>query len=244
MLSYSRRGFITNVKTTALTSFSDDSNLGTDIKIIKAETKSSESGSEGIERMFDATWSVPLEVLDRLKSLSLVKESIQDAGLGSIILEGCYIRVIDFASMENLWEPALRTLITSCQPEAQAIPIELLPNITEILKAMPRAIHAHFLTDTSLLWSSLQASSLTIPVTDLTLKYGGTVSGRWQLLYLVDAWADLGNPPDVSKWSGGPLIDGILTAMHGLRTIMGRPQNWLGITPLMIFRSTVGWRPK
>lgn len=239
------QGILTNVKTIVSQTFSDDKNIGSDLKVIKAETKSSESGSEGIERMFDATWSVPLEVLDRLKSLSRVKESIRDAGLGSIVLEEGFMRVIDFSSMEDLFEPAMRAFFASGQAASgqSEMTLETLPMVAEAFKAMPHAIHAHFLTNSGFLWSSLQSSGLTIPVTDLTLKYGGTVSGRWKLLYLVDAWADSGDPPDTTTWSGGALIDGILTAMHGLRAMMGRPQNWMGITPLMIFRSTAGWRP-
>jgi hypothetical protein len=63
---------------------------------------------------------------------------------------------------------------------------------------------AHFLTNDAILWSSLQPASLTIPTSDLTLKYGSEVSGRWNLLYLLDAWADKGEPPDVaSVWSAG-----------------------------------------
>jgi hypothetical protein len=97
------QGILTSIETTAQKSFSDDSNVGTDLKIIKAETKTAEGGSEGIEQMFDASWSIPLEVLARLKSLSLVRESLKGAGLGSIVLTDCHLRVIDFASMDNLW---------------------------------------------------------------------------------------------------------------------------------------------
>jgi len=237
------QGILTSVKTTAQQSFSDDSNVGTDVKILKAEAKSTEDGSEGIEHQFDASWSVPLEVLDRLKSLSLVRESAKMAGLGSIILTDCYLRVIEFASMENLWEPAMRIFLASSQPSQPIIP-DVIPTISEALKSMPRAIHAHFLTKDAVLWSSLQPENLTIPTADLTLKYGGTVSGSWKLLYLLDAWADSGEPPDVSSvWSAGQMMDGILTAMHGLRTMMGRPANWIGITPLMIFRDIAGWTP-
>lgn len=194
--------------------------------------------------MFDATWSVPLEVLARLKTLSLVKESVAGTGLGSVVVEECLMRVIDFSSMEDLFEPAVGAYLASGAQGTGGMTPDALPGIAQILKGMPRAIHAHFLTNTAFLWSSLQASGLTIPLTDLTLKYGGTVSGRWKLLYMVDAWADSGDPPDITGWSGGPMIDGILTAMHGLRTIMGRPQNWIGVTPLMIFRSTTGWIAK
>ena len=127
------------------------------------------------------------------------------------------------------------------QPQ-QVFP-EVVPTLTEAMKAVPQAIHAHFLTKDAFLWSSLQPGSLTISRSDLTLKYGGTVSGAWRLLYILDAWPDAGTAPDTAGWSGGQLIDAILTAMHGLRTMMGRPSGWIGITPLMIFRSMSGWLP-
>ena len=95
------QGVLASIKTTAQHGFSDDSNIGTDVKIFKAETKSIDSGSEGIERMFDPSWAIPLEVFARLKSLSLVRESLRGAGLGSILLATCHLRVIDFASMYN-----------------------------------------------------------------------------------------------------------------------------------------------
>jgi hypothetical protein len=68
-------GVLSTVKKTAQTSFSDESDFGGDIKVIKAEAKSIEAGSEAIEHLFDATWSVPLEVLTRLKTLALVRGS-------------------------------------------------------------------------------------------------------------------------------------------------------------------------
>ncbi len=46
------QGILTSVKTTSHQGFSDDQNFGSDIKIIKAEAKSSETGSEGIEHTF------------------------------------------------------------------------------------------------------------------------------------------------------------------------------------------------
>lgn len=236
------QGVLTGVKTTAQSSFSDDSNIGSDLKIIKAETKTVEGGSEGIEHQFDASWSIPLEVLSGLKGLSLVRESLKDAGLGSIILTDCLLRIIDFASMDKLWEPALKIAIATGQQPQNVTP-EVVPTVTEVLKAMPHAIHADFLTKDAFLWSSLQPASLTIPTTDLTLKYGGVVPGSWKLLYIFDAWADMGEPPNVEGWSGGPLIDGVLAAMHGLKTMIGRPPLWIGVTPLMIYRNVKGWLP-
>jgi hypothetical protein len=240
------QGILTSVKTTALQNFSDESDIGSDIRVLKAESKSTEGGSEGIEQMFDASWSIPLEVLARLRSLFLVHESLKNTGLGSIVLTNCYLRLIDFASMDKLWDAAMRTFMASSQASQSAeqiLPAEVVPSIVEALRAMPQVVHAHFLTNDAILWSSLQPANLTIPVSDLTLKYGGVVSGKWNLLYILDAWADKGEPPDVSGWSAGSMMDAILAAMHGIRGMIGRPAGWIGITPLMIYRDVAGWMP-
>ena len=138
----------------------------------------------------------------------------------------------------------MKIALASGQKPDQAVTPDVIPLIAEVMKAMPHSIHAHFLTNDGFLWSQLQPASLTIPTSDLTLKYGGTVSGSWKLLYILDTWADTGDPPDTAGWSGGQLIDAVLTLMHGLKTVMGRPSSWIGITPLMIFRSISGWLPK
>ena len=73
---------------------------------------------------------------------------------------------------------------------------------------MPRAIHAHYLSKFGAMWSSLQPTGLNIPASDFTLKYGGTASGVWNVIYVLDAWADAGTAPDVTDWSGGQVSDG------------------------------------
>jgi len=125
----------------------------------------------------------------------------------------------------------------------QGVKTELVSSALEAFKAMPRAIHAHYLTPEATLWSSLQPENLTISAADLTLKYGGEVPGVWQILCVLDAWAETTEPDTIEAWSAGPLMDGILTATRALRATMGRPAQWLGITPLMIFRDIAGWYP-
>ena len=239
------QGVLTNVKTSALQTFSDEGNVGADIKVFKTEAKTMDGGSEGIEHSFDTSWSIPLDVLAGLRRHRLVRDSLKDAGLGSIILTDCLLRVIDFASMDNLWEPGMKIYLASTQPPVLPPPLtmDLFPTIVEAMKALPHTIHAHFLTREGHLWSSLQPESLTIQTSDLTLKYGGQVAGLWKLLYLYDAWPDLGEAPNLETWSAGDVVDGILKAMHILKTGFGRPPHWYGVTPLMIYRSISGWVP-
>jgi hypothetical protein len=230
------QGLLTRIKTTAQQSFSDVQNLGSDIKIIKAGTESAEGGLEGIEHQFDPSWSVPLEVLARLQTLSLVRSSARGNNLGGIVLIDGFLRVIDYASMKDLWEPGMKMAMRNL-PKGQKGPNMKTSEIIDLMKALPRSIHAQFLTSDGFLWSSLRPSDLVIPADDLTLKHGGAISGQWKILYILDAWPDKGAPPDVTGWSGGELTSGVLNAIHGIRITMGRPPGWFGVTPLMIFRA-------
>jgi hypothetical protein len=83
------QGTLTGVKTTAQENFSDEKDVGTDVKIIKAGAKTTSGGTEGIEHQFDPTWAIPLEVLAQLKTHSLIRDSVGGSGLGSIILTDC-----------------------------------------------------------------------------------------------------------------------------------------------------------
>jgi len=231
------QGLITNVRTISQQTFSDSQNLGSDVKVLKAEAASVEGGVEGIEQAFDPSWSVPLEVLARLKALSLVRSTLRGAHLGAIVLAEGFLRVIDYASMKDLWELAMKAA-TRARPKVEGTaPESLEPSeVVALMKALPQSIHAHLITNDGFLWSSLRASDFVIPADDLMLKHGGVISGRWRVLYILDSWPDKGEAPDVSKWSGGELTNGVLAAMHGLRVTLGRPPGWFGVTPLMIFR--------
>jgi hypothetical protein len=145
--------------------------------------------------------------------------------------------------MTKMWGPTFK-FMEATGAAVGGFDLKLVPVLTEAMAVMPHAIHGHFLTNQGFLWSSLQPESLTMPTTDLSLKYGGQVPGQWKILYLLDAWMDKGEPPDFDGWSAGGAIDGILAAMHAMKTIIGRPPNWYGITPLMIFRDIMGWLPQ
>lgn len=230
------QGVLTTVKTTAQESFSDAQNLGTDIKVIKAESHSLEGGLTGIEHSFDTSWSIPLEVLSRLQTLSLVRNTLRGTSLGGIVLAEGFLRVIDYASMREMWEPALKMAARETPKGHKGRSLKS-SEIVGMMKALPHSIHAHFLTNEGFLWSSLRPEDLVIPTGDLALKHGGAISGKWRILYILDAWADKGTPPDVSGWSGGELTSAVLNAMHGMRIFVGRPAEWFGVTPLMIFRT-------
>jgi hypothetical protein len=222
-------GTLTSVKKTANQISSEDDNIGSDIKIFKAEAKSSNSASEGIEHIFDPSWAVPLDVLLELETRASVKPLLRGLPLGAVAKLKGYLRIIDYSSMKELWEPVLSLLGGSDKPEFQGL--------AGLMKGLPHGLHAHFISADAFSWSSLIASGLMIPSTDITLKHGGLVSGEWEMLAILDAHPDEGDAPDFANWSAGEATNGILTLMHSLRLQIGRPPGWHGVTPLMIYRA-------
>lgn len=228
------QGTLTSVKTTSQQGFTDDHNVGSDLKIIKAEVKSADSGSEGIEHVFDASWAVPLEVLKELNNRSIIRFSLKGTdrvvNMGAVVLLTGYLRMIDYATMKDLWEPALKILGGENQPGVDMV--------VALIKGLPHTLHAHFLTNDGYLWSSLSPDNLLVPTADIILKYGSRViSGQWNMLCVVDAYPTFAQEEVVDDWSAGDATKGILQVMEAFRMHIGRPLAWFGVTPLMIYRS-------
>jgi hypothetical protein len=223
------QGTLTSVKTTAQSSYSDDQSIGSDLKVIKGDTKSTDSGAEGIEHIFDASWAIPVEVLARLTQRSLVRSSLRGANLGTIALLDGFIRIIDYTAVKDMWEPVMTMLVGEDKPGFKGV--------VGIMKNIPHTMHAHFLTECGYLWASLEPQNLMVPPADIVLKHGGSVSGTWKVLFLLDAYPEFGQvAPTAQSWSAGDATEGVLNALHILRSQIGRPFHWFGITPLLIYR--------
>jgi len=190
------QGTLKSVKTTAQHGFSDDQNIGSDIKILKAEAKSTTVGSEGIEHVFDAAWAIPVEVLSALQKRSLVRYSFTNAQLGVIVLLNGYLRIIDYVTMKDLWVPAFTLMAGEQQPG--------LKGLLDLIRSIPHAMHAHFLTNQGFLWASLDSTNLHAPPADIVLKHGGYISsGLWRVLFVLDTFPDIDTVPAMQSWGAG-----------------------------------------
>jgi|HubBroStandDraft_1064217.scaffolds.fasta_scaffold16844_3 hypothetical protein len=222
------QGTLTSVKTTAQHGSSDDQSLGSDLKVIKGETKATDTESTGIEHTFDASWAIPIEVLARLNGLRLVRPSLGGAQLGTIAQLDGFLRIIDYAAVKDMWEPIMTMIVGQDKPG--------LREIVELLKSIPHTMHAHFLTDNGFLWASLEPENLLLPPADIVLKHGGTVGGSWKILFILDAYPSRDSTPELRSWDAGQATDGVMNAIHELRKQIGRPFGWYGVTPLMVYR--------
>lgn len=99
-------GVITSVKQT--TSDSDKSNkaLELNVKIAKAKIGFDETLTSSQERLFDASWSLPLNLLDRLSELDMIKNDLSEVKIGDIALATGLIKIFDVAMVHKLMPAA------------------------------------------------------------------------------------------------------------------------------------------
>lgn len=150
---------------------------------------------------------MPLDVLNELRTRAILKYSISQAKLGSYVLISSYLRVIDYGTMKELWEPALNLFAGASGDQ--------LKNLVGILKNLPHSIHAHYLSNWGSLWSTLQQQNLLVPADDLVLKHGANIMGLWRALVVLDTFPDL--PPEtmapLPPWPAGEATDGVIMTM-------------------------------
>lgn len=94
-------------------------------------------------------------------------------------------------------------------------------------------------------WGAISADNLRDAPGNLALKHGPTLAGKWFMLAIVDvlpqddAVDDLAEAAErAAKYPG--TISGMIQAGYGIRNAFGRPQEHLGVTPLLIFRKLAG----
>ncbi len=109
-------GTFASIRTTAQHGFSDDLSLGSDLKVIRGETKATDTGSEGIEHTFDTSWAIPIEVLTRLGAMRLVRPSLSGATLGAIAQLDSFLRIIDYAAVTAMWKPIMTMIVGQDKP--------------------------------------------------------------------------------------------------------------------------------
>lgn len=97
------------------------------------------------------------------------------------------------------------------------------------------------------MWCSLREDGLVVSASDLTLKHGVTVSGRWNMLGVLDALPEIdaaGNltAEAVEAAQGNVLPSAsafgelMLQLTPAIRGLLGRPHTAYGMTPVLIFR--------
>ncbi|URO01240.1 hypothetical protein NB069_10350 [Leclercia adecarboxylata] len=240
-------GVLNSVKQTSSESENGLNELKAGIPLLGGRSSASEAYSRTQERTFDSSWSMPLNLLNKLSETGIVKTSLNDAKLGDLVLIKGMMKIFD-AQMVHLCMPIVKKIkLNEIKKERNAQAKALLKNeianldnAEELVKILPPTTHIDFADSCgNQSWMSVEPSNLTTTLSDVSLKYGPFIPGEWYILCIVDAYADdlkLDNPDAPYPTATNELKQGMQGMLNMMRSIMGRPFGSFGITPLIIFR--------
>lgn len=103
---------------------------------------------------------------------------------------------------------------------------------------LPWSVNVLLETEKISAWGAINQQYLRDNPNSLLLKYGPTFSNqKWYMLAIVDIF---GEPtPNSTNSRLPPLMKSLMAASDATRMIIGRPNDFVGVTPVIIFRKLV-----
>ncbi|TXN20031.1 hypothetical protein [Methylobacterium sp. WL9] len=210
------------------------------------------------EHTFDPLWANSRRLLDYLHEHDLIEYDAWEARLGRFVIIEGPISVIDANLLTPIFlDPDLfDSLLAQACREANTDPAS--PEGQEFRRGMnvvstiPKAIHLYVFKPQSYTWATLTAESLVTSAHDIAFKHGALMRGHWKVLGILDAWPDHRNEPSdddpdpktLDELGANILPEGLLKIAANLtniaRNVTGRPRDYFGVTPLLIFREVSG----
>lgn len=249
----SDRGMLIGLRSVVGKAEGKEASAGGSVAVAKAEGKTSRTFSESQEETYDPFWTHAYSFLRDLEANFAVP--LDRARLGSLVKFDAFVQFLDLRIMRELWEPSAHAFLHSTNAPAAAIPsavsrkkrreqrqqqspaTDAVKFGLEVLKHVPHLLHLILLApDGFRFWAAAQPEYLTINSEDLVMKYGAVIDGIWTVVGRVDG--RIGDTPEPLKVN--PLVDGVVTAMAGLRELIGRPKDHWGLTPIAIYAPLQG----
>lgn len=211
------------------------------VKILGGNAETTENYTQSQERAFDASWSIPLNLLDKLSERGIIKKGLTTARLGDLVQISGTMKLFD-AHMVHQVMPAIKKFVTVANGHKKPSKQEVaqFTAVEEMMKFLPKSTQIDVAdTDENLIWMSVDPQNLTISSGDIALKYGSIIPGEWHVIGFVDAHPHgyIENPNAPYPCTDNELKNSMDFMIDMIREVMGRPNSSFGITPLMIFRS-------
>ncbi|WP_432700754.1 DUF6414 family protein [Kluyvera cryocrescens] len=244
-------GVVTSIKHVTAETDKSLSDGGFDLKFVKSKIGVEESINNTQEKSFDASWTLPINLLDKLAENELIRTELNGERLGSTVLCKGKMRIFDIsvfqksvpflAKMMEMERPKLppKAKTTKFNVEEQFIaPGVTFAMMKEVLNIVPNTLQVDFINEANqLIWMTINRDYLTINPDDMVLKYGSNLPGEWYVIGFIDALPDTEEVMmDTLFFEPNPMKDGIHTMLSGIKDLAGRSSNSYGMTPLVIFR--------
>ncbi|MFU2052924.1 hypothetical protein [Bordetella hinzii] len=243
-------GVLKTFKHSSSTSDTSEGTVG--IKaVVQGGLKHNGTVTEGQERVYDAEWSLPILLIDRLDEIGHITKDIVSARIGDLVMVAGRMELTDVQTLQKMWSPAIKLMIaeqkvTHANKQEVAKLKETLAHFGEAISAMPPDAQLYMRDRTEVaVWASLRAEHTIINTSTLALAHGAAIAGQWMMLAVLDSKPDWENP----FAEGGPMINtsDMAETMHAVlnlvRKLAGRSAGAYGVTPIAIFRPVLRATP-
>lgn len=241
--SYAAQLFNSGVLATTKTIDQTGSQSGGQLGIPGTNVLTGGSTLSSQERVFDASHTLPLNVLDKLDELGFVHGAMSEAGLGDLFLAEGRARFLDFKIIKNCWENIHTATVLEKQAQGQHMKSAeraQLKNNFKLMESLPHSTELTLHTEDEHIWMCLNPIHLKVDPATLAFSHGTAIPGKWTLLATLDARPD--TEEDIINDSAQmPIVRemqaGMVQAMDGVRLMLGRPFAFYAATPILIFRT-------
>jgi hypothetical protein len=187
------------------------------------------------------------DVLQALAEKNFIQTNVSQAQPGNIILLNGSISILNFEAYRHILAMLPHLMPSSPPPQTSTQKKNLKhqereekkqrETISNILKGLsdmvPWGLQIIMKTESATAWGALLTENLRELPGNISLKVGPTLSGKWYLLGIIDiVGPSIQDLPDNMTMQ----IKGIMDASEAFRSMIGRPDDYIGITPLLIFR--------
>lgn len=215
------------------------------------ETSFSEATNTALSKTYDPLWANALAFLDYLIQNDLINREIDKASIGQFTLSSGSLAIVDTTFVQKLSQTAAIRRLFSKNNASRINPNTGKPFTKdeidldfEMLRILEPQIQMQLTTDDGAeIWGTFRSEGLVTPSSELNMKHGVIVEGRWSILGIKDAdpIVDVNNMvEDIEDaklgFAGRQFLVDAIDAHHKIMTVLGRPFGSFGLTPLIVFR--------
>lgn len=197
------------------------------------------TGNENtLSRTYDPLWQNSLSLLAYLQQRNLINKNILNSHIGQFVLVSGSLMMLDMGFIQKLLDNkkikqnALKKIGGNKENQQDS------EMGMELFSILPASIQSYFIGEDFSMWSTLKKDGLSLSTDDLHLKHGPLISGEWKMVGILDALPGRDSSKNISNF---PFVlqcfDGFFTTT---RNQFGRPEDYFGVTPLLIFREVTG----
>lgn len=214
--------------------------------LVHAECKKGDNKEESLEQLMDMHHVLPRDMINLLDDYELISKNLAASNLGKLIMIKGLINFSDFETLGKNSNAAISHLKAEGEgltPQEER-DIDIVFNV---IKTYPIGVQATMRIKSSTIqyaWMALDKKYLTSAHLVSALKHKTLSSEEFVVLGILDAIPDKfvrDEADDLADFknsliSAKPFFEALFSMSDTYKEIIGRPDNFYGITPISIFR--------